>query len=271
MRLSDLNIFYVYVYLDPRKPGDYNYGKYHFDYEPFYVGKGSNGRSNVHLSGNEDNKYFDNTIKKIQRICNTDPIIVKYQEMLLEQDSFDLEIKMIATIGRYDKKLGPLCNHTDGGTGGDTFTNNPNKEITRKRLSESSTGRVVSEETRIKIREKQLGVPRYYARGDLSPNKRPELREKQRLANIGEKNPMFNHIWTPVQLKNLSDSLMGHIVTDETRDKIRKTNTGKKLKIESIEKIKQARAKQVFSEDSKRKRIESYLKTVARRKAEREV
>ena len=43
------NIFYVYVYLDPRKPGNYVYGEYSFDYEPFYVGKGSNGRCTIHL------------------------------------------------------------------------------------------------------------------------------------------------------------------------------------------------------------------------------
>jgi len=143
------NRFYVYVYLDPRKPGNYTYGVYQFDYEPFYVGKGSNGRSDVHLSGNEDNEHFDNVIKKIQRVCNTDPIIVKYQDMLLEQDSFDLEIKMIATIGRYDLKRGPLCNLTNGGEG--------------------STGWICSDETKNKMSQSHIGVvgPAHHNYGKL--------------------------------------------------------------------------------------------------------
>lgn len=42
--------FYIYVYLDPRKIGNYNYFDYKFDYEPFYVGKGSNDRYKEHLT-----------------------------------------------------------------------------------------------------------------------------------------------------------------------------------------------------------------------------
>ena len=37
--------YYVYIYIDPRKPGKFKYGEYEFDYEPFYIGKGSFGKS----------------------------------------------------------------------------------------------------------------------------------------------------------------------------------------------------------------------------------
>lgn len=43
------NEYYVYAYLDPRKPGLYVYGNYKFDYLPFYIGFGKLDRLNRHL------------------------------------------------------------------------------------------------------------------------------------------------------------------------------------------------------------------------------
>ena len=41
---------YVYVYLDPRKPGKFIYNDFSFEFEPFYVGKGYGDRAFGHLS-----------------------------------------------------------------------------------------------------------------------------------------------------------------------------------------------------------------------------
>ena len=79
MNKSIRNIFYVYVYLDPRKPGDYIYGEYHFDYEPFYVGKGRYNRLYIHLKKNIYNPHFHNKIKKIQKMIFLIAIIIYYK------------------------------------------------------------------------------------------------------------------------------------------------------------------------------------------------
>jgi len=39
-----MDIYYNYIYLDPRKPGKYNYNHMCYLYEPIYVGKGKNNR-----------------------------------------------------------------------------------------------------------------------------------------------------------------------------------------------------------------------------------
>jgi hypothetical protein len=121
------NNFYVYIYLDPRKSGKYVYGQYQFDNEPFYVGKGNDGRYKIHLTEaynykdkNTDrrkNNQKSNIIRKIKHELNQNPIIVKYKENLTEREAFDLEIDMINIIGRTDLKTGPLTNKTAGGDG----------------------------------------------------------------------------------------------------------------------------------------------------------
>lgn len=113
------NIFYNYVYLDPRKPGDYNYGDLHFDYEPFYIGKGSYNRMYDHLNEQEKDTYNPYKVRIINKIKNKGliPIIFKIYQNLEESISFQNEMCLIKTIGRHDKNLGPLTNLNDGGKG----------------------------------------------------------------------------------------------------------------------------------------------------------
>lgn len=121
MSISIINQYYVYVYLDPRKPGDFNYEGYQFKYEPFYIGEGHKYRINDHLKSwylkKYTNKFKTNIINKIIKETNKNPIVIKYKENLTEQEALNLEVLMIKTIGRRDLKLGPLVNLTDGGEG----------------------------------------------------------------------------------------------------------------------------------------------------------
>jgi hypothetical protein len=139
--LENIDNSFIYVYLDPRKPGEYIYGEYHFDCEPFYVGVSSgktiHDRKTRHLyyakldKDITNNNYKKNIIKSILS-DNTEPIILKYIDGVSLSDAFLKEKDMIKTIGnRYDKS-GPLVNISKGGDGGDNFTNNPRKEEIRE-------------------------------------------------------------------------------------------------------------------------------------------
>jgi len=114
------NKFYVYVYLDPRKCGEFIYEKYKFNYEPFYVGKGKGYRMNKHISevkcGVYKKDYKSNKIKQILE-TGLSPIILKIKKNLSENNSLKIEKNIIKLIGRSDNKLGPLTNATDGGDG----------------------------------------------------------------------------------------------------------------------------------------------------------
>lgn len=109
--------FYTYVYLNPLKGGDYNYGKLHFDFEPFYVGKGFGDRCNIHtLTIDTRNKLKQNIINKILN-NNKKPIIILLYSNITEYTAFRLEKYLINKLGRRDLKTGVLSNLTNGGEG----------------------------------------------------------------------------------------------------------------------------------------------------------
>ena len=118
------NIFYVYIYMDTRKPGKFVYGEFQFDFEPFYIGKGFSKRELDHLkiaksyklAKNCQNGHIINKIRKILKL-GFEPKIIKSKENLTEKEAFVLEKRLIKTIGRFDLKKGPLTNLTNGGDG----------------------------------------------------------------------------------------------------------------------------------------------------------
>lgn len=148
------NNYYVYAYLDPRKPGKYIYGEYTFDYEPFYIGKGHGKRFKSHLFESKQkydtNKIKINKIKKIIRETGNNPHIIFLKENLSENDSLVLEVDAIKVIGRKDKNVGPLLNLTDGGEG---VSGMKHTDSTLEKIRQACLGKKHSEEVKKKISE----------------------------------------------------------------------------------------------------------------------
>lgn len=143
--------YYVYIYLDPRKEGNFAYGDMEFEYEPFYVGKGKNNRYLDHLKlRNIDKRYNPIKFGKIKHIldCGLKPIILKIKEGLSEEDALKEETTLISKIDVINNG-GPLSNLTKGGDGGDTWIFLPEelKQERKKKLSKSLKGHKTFERT----------------------------------------------------------------------------------------------------------------------------
>lgn len=105
---------YVYIYLDPRKPGKFNYIGYNFEFEPFYVGKGTKSRIIRHLKEVDRNPLKVNKISKIKKEGYL-PIIIKLVSDLTDEEAVKIEEDLIRSIGRIVAKTGPLTNIPERG------------------------------------------------------------------------------------------------------------------------------------------------------------
>ena len=209
--------FYVYAWLDPRKSGKFVYGEYEFDYEPFYVGKGTKSRcTNKHASS--ANPRLRNKLAK----RNFKPIIIFIKNNMSRKEALELEIKMISVIGRADLNKGTLLNLTDGGEG---MNGRDYSEETRKLWSKQRKGR----------KGPQKGIPRS-----------EETKRKISAKLKGRKIP-----------KEITDKAVasrkknGYVHSEETKRKISKANTGKKHTEEM--KLKMSEIKKNPSEETRRK------------------
>ncbi len=253
------NIFYVYIYLDPRKNGGFKYGDYEFECETCYVGKGHGRRDRESLThayneydiknGKRDRK--DSIIRKLKKELNLEPIISKIKENITDGFALELEKKVIKIIGRSDLGKGPLVNLTDGGEGPSGYIAT---EEHRRKNRESHKGRVFSEETIKRMSETHKGK-----------KDSEETRKKKSEARKGEKNPMWgkthseetrrkksesNKLWWSIpenKMKGKNNPMFGKIGKDapmfgkhhseETKERLRKINLGKKHTKETIKKM----------------------------------
>lgn len=169
--------FYVYVLFRP------------WDGSPFYVGKGKGRRWLTHDRPwhRTGNRRLSSIVKKARSLGLEIPK-VKIRENLTESESFQIEVALIAAIGR--GLDGPLANMTDGGEGIAGLNHSqesrakmsalkkgratgPRSPEHRAALSRALKGRIIKTEWRSKMSIAKKGKPS----GPISPLRRAAIRK----------------------------------------------------------------------------------------------
>ena len=240
--------YYVYVYCDPRKyiKNGFLYGKYCFDFEPFYVGMGQRNRLYHHLSEarvknslKKGNKHKFFKIKDIL-LENKTPVIIKIKDKLNQRDAFDIEIEMIKSIGRSDENLGPLTNHTNGGDLGISLKGDKNPMFGKRGKNHPSSQWVRTTEYLQHLSESTRGEKNgMFGRTWTKKMKLDHSKKiKEKYCRLTEKEKQIRKdraktSWTPEKRLHHSNLFKGEnnprykaIVSKQTRDKISKSHKG---------------------------------------------
>ncbi len=177
---------YLYVYLDPRKPGKYTYSNFiSFLYEPFYIGKGQGNRAYSHLQEAYRTKIVGNRIKinKIKKIVATGQFpIISLLEHGTDLDMRTKEIYLINSIGIIVDGTGPLTNIKK-----DNSPPGRRPLLKRKYTPRGPTTTVYTENYAMRINNDL--IHNFIANGfTVCPWQRP--RKNNSMSRVGHKNPM---------------------------------------------------------------------------------
>lgn len=169
--------YYVYVYLDPRRKCDLS----SFEFEPFYVGKGSGDRKNFHLNNygytKSINPHKFRRIKNIQESENN--VIVKNLcENLEEDEAYKREREIIDYIGRSINNRGPLTNIAEGGRG---ISGQNSLDLTNKEINT-----ILS-----KYQDKDIPVSKIVGNYDISHNTLSRIRKHYNIKKVERRPPNY--------------------------------------------------------------------------------
>jgi len=242
-------IFYVYAYMDPRVPGQFEYNSFTLSYQPRYIGKGMGRRIYAHMLCLKscEISHKANWLRELNSL-GLSPVVVKLVENITDREAQDLEKMLIAKIGRSDLNSGPLCNHTDGGDGmsGHSHSMESRKKwVDTRRAKYGKSYHTPEKAAEQKERMKGSGNPMY------GKTHSPEHIEALK-AQVGPLNPNYGHKWTDEQKKAMSEKLSGENnpnygkpKTEEQKKKQSESVTGsgnpmfgKKHSPETIKKLK---------------------------------
>jgi hypothetical protein len=190
------------------------------DGTPYYIGKGKNGRA-----------WFRGKNERIRKPKDAARIVI-VAENLTEDSAFDLEKKLIAEFGRKDLGTGILHNITDGGEGasGAKFGKPSDEKI--EKVRKALMGRTVSTETKEKMSQSAKKPKSDKWKESASKNRKGKsMSEEQRkllsISRMGENNPMFGK----------ESPNKGKITSEETKSKIREARAKQIITSETREKM----------------------------------
>ena len=238
----EANRFYVYTYSYPTG-------------EHFYVGKGTGNRDKRHL---RDAKALDKAVSWCQKVIKNllkkgeEPVIGRIIDKIDNELACFIEQEYIAKHGRKDIGTGVLVNCTEGGDGGHGYSKETLKKLsdklkavecatrftkgftpwnkgghhteeTKERCRQSNLGKTLSIESRKKLSEslKKVECATRFKKGMIATNKGvpalPHVIEAVRKACTGR-------VQSQEEKDKRSKSMMGHKVSQETKDKISLSN-----------------------------------------------
>lgn len=247
--------FFVYVYLDPRKEGEYVFEDIIMKYQPFYVGMGKGERHLSHLKENKLNTINRLKFNKIKKIISEgyNPIVVKIFKNIERNFACEIEKRIISHFGKI-KNGGILTNIADGGYGGITWSG-------EHHLKGKSWEDIVGIEKSIEIK-KNLSDNAKLRVGKLNPNfgKGEKIRGKNHFnfnSNLSEsvKQKISNTL--KLYFSDLSNCER-EILTKKQREWFGKMS--EKEKEEYNKKISKSLKGRVFSEEHKKKISETSFK-----------
>jgi len=234
------NVYYVYVLLDPRKSGPFYYGNWKFEYQPFYVGKGTGNRFKFHrMNSGTTNPFKANIINKIRREGKEYIELIKINN-ISNNKACILEKKLIKVIGRRTLSEGPLVNLTSGGEG--------------------TPERVIKKETRLKMSKSNK-----IAYAKLS-DKKKEARSKKHKETIKNMPEEKRKAWIEKRIKTIMSKSSEEKAVILQKQLLTKANKSPEEKARI--KAKEMATKNAKSEKEKQRIIEQYKVTYARRTPE---
>jgi hypothetical protein len=158
-------MYYIYALLNTLKPGEYNYGEYKFEFEPFYIGKGTGKRIKTTLNKRNQNYKKRQIASNIKKAGKCVLAVLLYDKLEDESIAYEIEKKVISIIGRSIINEGPLSNICKGGKYDKLvldkikmgIKDRKNSEETRLKISLANKGRIKTDEERQKLSTSHTG------------------------------------------------------------------------------------------------------------------